>query len=300
MLPIPVTAIGIAIVLDLAIQEVPEPVHPVAIFGRLIDLVDRDWSRPRWVGGMAAVTLPLGAALLLGAIVTAVAAQSQVAGAAVAGLVLFCTISLRMLLSVATTVVDLTTTDVDRARAAARALVGRDTGTLSPEELRSAAVESAAENLADGFIAPLTGFVIGAQIGLGAAVGGAVWVKAVNTMDSMLGYEHKPVGWASARLDDLIMWVPARCTAIVLAVVGRNPRAVASADRWARAPPSPNSGWPMATLAAVLDVELRKPDAYVLNPDAALPTPARAYHGIRLVGVTGLIAGATAMVIVWC
>ena len=153
--------------------------------------------------------------------------------------------------------------------------------------LRSAAVESAAENLADGLVAPLLAFALGAQLSLAFGVAAATWVKGVNTLDSMLGYRSKPVGWASARLDDAVMWLPARVSAALVALARPAPGALVRARRWARAPPSPNSGWPMATLAAAVDVELTKPGEYTLNPDADLPTAERAHLGHLLRDIAG-------------
>jgi adenosylcobinamide-phosphate synthase len=127
----------------------------------------------------------------------------------------------------------------------------------------------------------------------------AAWVKAVNTLDSTLGYPSKPHGSASARLDDLVMWLPARASATLIGLAARRPVAPARARRWARAPPSPNSGWPMATLAAVLGVRLEKPDVYVLNPIADLPSVEIGLRGVRIVGVAGTIAYAIAGGIAW-
>jgi adenosylcobinamide-phosphate synthase len=106
----------------------------------------------------------------------------------------------------------------------------------------------------------------------------------------MLGYPDKPHGTASARLDDLVMWIPARLSAVLVAVAALAPRAATRARRWADAPPSPNSGWPMATLAAVLDARLEKPGVYVLNPDAPLPSVETSRTGVRVVGRAGLLA----------
>jgi adenosylcobinamide-phosphate synthase len=327
-------AVGLALTLDLCFEEFPGRVHPVAVFGRAVGAVDRPWSTPGVVGAIVASTLPVGAALLGGALTALATRYGPAFGAAVAALALFSTTSLRMLLSAAADVIDRTDSesttdrtgdDLDGARDAVKALVGRDASTLSAGELRSAAVESAAENLADGLVAPLLAFALGAQVSLPAAVAAAVWVKAVNTLDSMLGYPSKPVGRASARLDDAVMWVPARAAAVLLALAGgfhelagrsfaagdrpapgrtladgrstrnRTPVVGAVAALWrarsyAREPPSPNSGWPMATLAAVLGVELRKPGAYDLDPGAELPTATEARAGIRVVGVAGLLA----------
>lgn len=299
MVPVGATAVAVAFLLDLLVAETPERIHPVVLFGRLVGPFDRAWSHPRIVGSIVATGLPLLAAGLLGGLIALAVRLHPLAGAVVAGFFLFSTISLRMLLSAGWNVVDLTRSDVDRARTEVRSLVGRDATTLSPAEIRSAAVESVAENLADGFVAPLLAFVLGAQVSLGVGVGGAVWVKGVNTLDSMLGYRSKPVGWASARLDDAVMWLPARLSAVLIAVAARDVGAVVRAQSWVGEPPSPNSGWPMATLAAVLDVELQKPGVYTLNPTGRLPTVAQARRGVRLVGVAGVLAVVVGGVVAW-
>ncbi|MFC7071165.1 CobD/CbiB family cobalamin biosynthesis protein, partial [Halobaculum lipolyticum] len=232
-------AVALAAALDATVGEFPGRVHPVALFGRLVARVDRAWTRPRLAGAAVAVAFPLAAA---GVAWGGVAAVGRLAGAVagvglpggplaaaatavVAGVALFATTSLRMLVGAARDVVADSERDPEAARAASLALVGRDTDSLSPGELRSAAVESAAENLADGLVAPLLAFALGAQLSVAVGVACAAWVKAVNTLDSMLGYPDKPHGTAAARLDDLAMWLPARVSAAVLAVAGRSPAA---------------------------------------------------------------------------
>ncbi|MXR50017.1 cobalamin biosynthesis protein CobD [Halovenus sp. WSH3] len=283
-------AVGLSLTGDLLFEEPPERVHPVAWFGRVVAAVDREWRRPKVIGLVVAVVLPLVAGLLAAATTAAALAISTALAGVLAGLVLFSTVSLRMLVSVAQEVIDGTESDPATARESVSALVGRDTAALSPGELRSGAVESAAENLADGVVAPLAAFAVGVHLSLAVGVGAAVWVKAVNTLDSMLGYRSKPVGWASARLDDVAMWIPARVSAGCIALAAGDPAAMVRAGQWASAPPSPNSGWPMATLAAVLDVKLVKTDAYVLNPERDLPSAAEARRGTRIVAVAGAVA----------
>jgi adenosylcobinamide-phosphate synthase len=292
-------ALAVGLALDTAFEEFPQRVHPVAWFGRAVTPLDRSWSRPRLAGAVTALCLPIGAAAIAGFVTALAVAANPVVSSAVAGLAVFATTSLARLVSVAGDVIDLTATDPAAARGSIRALVGRDTAALSPGHLRSAAVESAAENLADGLVAPLLAFALGARVSLAVGVAGAVWMKAVNTLDSMLGYRSNPVGGASARLDDLAMWLPARASAVLLAVAGRSPRALRRAREWSHAPVSPNSGWPMATLAAALDVRLEKRGAYVLNPDADLPSVERAREGVRVVGLTGAIAFVLCGVIAW-
>jgi adenosylcobinamide-phosphate synthase len=295
----PAAAVAVAFALDAAVAEFPARVHPVALFGRVVARVDRDWARPRAVGAAVAVFLPVVAAGAVWAVTTAADAAEPLLAAGVAALALFATTSLRMLLDAAREVVAESASDVAAARDAVRALVGRDPDALSPADLRSAAVESAAENLADGLVAPLAAFAVGAQVSLAAAAAAAAWMKAVNTLDSMLGYRSKPVGAASARLDDAVMWLPARLAAGLLAAASGSPRALWRAREWRGEPASPNSGWPMAVAAAAVDAELRKPGAYALNPGAGRPDVAAAERGVRAVGVAGVLAYALAGVVAW-
>jgi adenosylcobinamide-phosphate synthase len=342
-------AIALAALFDRAVGEPPTSRHPVAWFGRLVAPVDRDWPRPRLVGAVATVSLALLAAgVAAGAVLAAGAAGAGVgravgsiglgqgvvvprtvalaAATVAAGLVLAVSTSLRMLVDVAREVTAATASDLAAARRDLRALAGRDAATLSPGEVRSAAVESAAENFADGLVAPLAGFVVpvvawllvepaagggggnwspatvaavptpAVPLALGAA--GAAWVKAVNTCDSMLGYRTKPVGWAAARLDDATVYLPARASAGLLALAAGDPGAVARARSLARRPASPNSGWPMATLAAALGVRLAKPGHYDLDAGPSLPSVADAERGVAVVERAGWLAIGLAIALV--
>ena len=312
-------AVGVAAALDGVVGEPPERVHPVAWFGRLVTALDREWRRPRLAGTVAAVVLPCVAAAAVGALVGVAAAWRPVAGAVTAGLALFATSSLRRLVVVAGEVTATSEADLDRARKRLRALAGRDASGLSPAQVRSAVVESLAENLADGLVAPVGVFAVGGAVGLRApavasstlavpvgptvvalalASGGAAWTKTVNTMDSMLGYRSKPVGWAAARLDDAVMWVPARVTALLLAGVCLAPGTPLAARAWLPAVPSPNSGWPMGTLAAALGVRLEKPGVYAVG-SGTLPTVADVTRARRRVTTAGGLTYLLAGVVVW-
>ena len=286
--------VALAFSLDLLVGEPPNAAHPVAWFGRLVDALDRDWSDDprgqRRAGVAIAALAPLVPAGVAAGVVLAGASVHPFLEAVVAGLVLFLTLSLRSLLELTEDVIDATEADLETARVDVRGLVGRDASALSPAEIRSAAVESAAENLADGLIATLLPFAVLAPVSLPAAAAAAAWVKGVNTLDSMLGYPSKPIGTASARLDDLVMWLPARIAAVAIAVGGRDPLAVRRARRWADDPPSPNSGWPMATLACALSVRLVKPGVYDLNAAAELPTLADGERTVTVVGLAAVVA----------
>lgn len=292
-------ALALAVGLELSLGEPPRRAHPVAWFGRLVERADREWSRPRAAGLAAALLLPALAAGTVTGLVALAGRLDPLLGIALAGLALFASTSLRMLLDVARDVIAASERDLAGAREAVPALAGRNPEALSAGELRSAAVESSAENLADGLVAPLLAFALLAPLSLSLAAGGAAWVKAVNTLDSMLGYPEKVHGTASARLDDLVMWVPARASAVLLALAARDPKALARAREWAGAPPSPNSGWPMATLSSTLDVRLEKPGAYVLNGTGELPTVGEARRGVRIVALAGVLSYLFAGAIAW-
>ncbi len=294
--PPAVGALAVAVVLEAGLGEPPERLHPVARFGAAVAPLDRDWQHPRVVGAAVALCAPLGFAAVYAILVALAPGPVAVA---LAGGLLFTAISLRMLLGVAEETLAAIESDGDDPTRPIRSLVGRDTDGLSAGELRSGVVESLAENLSDGLVAPLAAFVAGAAVSVPVAVGAAAWVKGVNTLDSMFGYREKPLGWASARLDDAVMYVPARLTAGLIAVAARTPSVLIAAGRWARVPASPNAGWPMATLAGALGVQLRKPDRYALNPDSELPTGSHARRGLRVVRAAGVLTIAAAGVCAW-
>ena len=301
--------LGSALALDVSVAEPPRRFHPVAWFGRLVGRIDRPWQYPKAVGTAAAVVLPVGAGAVVTAAVLATFRVEPVAGAFAAALVMFVSTSLRRLLDRVTEVVGATADDLPRARDRLRALAGRDAAALSAGQVRSAAVESLAENLADGLVAPLLYYgalVAGVTAGGGsptlavaAGCGGAAWAKGVNTLDSMLGYRTTPTGWGPAKLDDAVMWLPARVSAVAIAVVCARPRALLSARRWQSALSSPNSGWPMGALAAGLGVRLEKPDHYVLNPDGSLPDTEAAAVAVRRVALAGLCVYVLTGVVTW-
>ncbi|MCD2199933.1 adenosylcobinamide-phosphate synthase CbiB [Halobacterium sp. KA-4] len=295
-----VAAVALAFALEVVLAEPPTSVHPVAWLGRAIAPFDREWAHPNVVGALVALVIPLAAAALVASLVAFAGRVDWLLAAVVAGLVLFTTTSLRMLLGEARAIVAATERDLDAARERLESLAGRDASDLSAGELRSAAVESAAENLADGLVAPLLAFALGALVSLPVAAGAAAWVKGVNTLDSMLGYHSKPVGTVSARLDDVVMWLPARLSAVLVALAGRDLGSLTRASEHADAPPSPNSGWPMATLAAVLGVRLAKPGVYDLPLGEEFPTVSESERSVRVVGVAGVLSYALAAgVVAW-
>lgn len=144
-----------------------------------------------------------------------------------------------------------------KGRAAVAMIVGRDTAPMREADVARGAIESAAENLSDGVIAPAFWYLVGGLPGL-------LVYKAVNTADSMIGHlteRHREFGWAAARFDDLMNLVPARLTALLLALSHGwlDPRPVL---RDAPRHRSPNAGWPESVLAPILNVALAGPRSY--------------------------------------
>lgn len=142
-------------------------------------------------------------------------------------------------------------------RRAVSMIVGRDTATLDEPAVSRAAIESAAENLSDGVIAPAFWFLI-------AGLPGLMLYKITNTADSMIGHRtprHEEFGWAAARFDDLLNLIPARLTALLLALSHgwADPRPIL---RDAPLHRSPNAGWPEAAMAVILNTALSGPRAY--------------------------------------
>ena len=151
--------------------------------------------------------------------------------------------------------------DLPGARKAVSWMVGRDTEQLDAAACGRAAVESVAESLCDGVVAPLFWFAL---LGLP----GMACFKAVSTLDSMVGYRtetYRKFGWASARLDDLLCWAPARLTFVLLALVAWAMPGCSARDAWRvgwRAHgqvASPNAGWSQAAMAGALRLKLRGP-----------------------------------------
>jgi adenosylcobinamide-phosphate synthase len=168
-------------------------------------------------------------------------------------------------------------------------LVSRDTTRLDASDVAGAAISSLAENLNDSVVAPLLAFRL-------AGLGGAYAYRAINTADAMLGYRTPDLEWfgkPAARLDDAVNWLPARLSAVLIAVASGAPRAALSVARAdARRCPSPNGGWPMAAMAGALGVVLVKRGVYTLHAQGRRPTPADLARARRVTAKAAALATA--------
>jgi adenosylcobinamide-phosphate synthase len=241
-------AAGVGLGLDRLFGE-PRSLHPVAGFGTAMGRVEQAlWRDDRLAGaGYTAVGVALGAGAGWATHSTAVTVGLSAAG--------------RELRSVARSIGDRCDAgDLDAARELLPSLVGRDPSGLDVSGVAAAVIESLAENSVDAVVAPALWGAVG---GAPAAAG----YRAVNTMDAMVGHHSERFerfGWASARLDDVANYVPARAFAgLVVAVAPRRASAVVRAVRTqAPAHPSPNAGVAEAAVAAALGIELGGPLQY--------------------------------------
>lgn len=184
--------------------------------------------------------------------------------------------------------------DLIGARSKLREYVGRDTENLCEAEILRAVLETVTENATDGVMAPLFYAIVGAFLPGVGSVPFALAYKAASTLDSMVGYREEPytnLGWFSAKLEDLLTWLPCRLTVLTLALLSGKPLSVwRMCQRDAVKDPSPNSGWSECAYAAILGVQLGGINWYggvakhkPLLGDAVHPiTPEHIYQALQL------------------
>jgi adenosylcobinamide-phosphate synthase len=269
-------ALWLALVLDRALGEPPARWHPVVWMGHYLGWAGRRIAPPaetplaadhrRLLAGALAWCAGAGVVGCAALALQWLAGQMPVwAAALVTGAALKPMLAWRMLGREVQSVERALHESLDAGRQQLSYLVSRDVTWLSENQVRESAIESLAENLNDSVVAPIFWFVV-------AGLPGAALYRFANTADAMWGYRGVRGGrvweWAgkfAARADDVLSWLPARITALLLALAAlRWPRGLV---REARRTPSPNSGWPMAAMALLLDVRLGKPDFYVLHRD---------------------------------
>jgi adenosylcobinamide-phosphate synthase len=258
-------ALALALMLDFWLGDPRWLPHPVRGMGALIAFLDRRLNKGsyRRVKGIVTVTAVTGMVYIISLLAVKISySLSWLFGVVVEAILVFTTIATKSLQEAAWNVLlPLERGDMEQARRELSMIVGRDTENLDEPEIVRACVETVAENTSDGITAPLFYAWIG-----GAPL--ALFYRAVNTCDSMLGYKndmYRAFGWASARLDDVMNYIPARLTAVVMVLVHSGKRfryCWRVLFRDARKHPSPNSGWPEAAMAALLGVQLGGVNTY--------------------------------------
>lgn len=233
--------------------------HPVMAVGAMIAGAERRWNRGSAVqrrrAGMAFLVVLVTISAGLGSAIKHVAPSGW--GVILVVLVGSTGLAQRSLYDhVAAVAAPLSTSDFPAARTAVAKIVGRDTAALDEAGIATAAIESLSESFCDGVVAPAFWFLVAGLPGLFAA-------KAINTADSMIGHRTAQLrwfGWASARADDVINWLPARLAGALICLSGWGGWRTMWRD--ARYHASPNGGWPEAAMAGVLGRSLGGPVSY--------------------------------------
>jgi adenosylcobinamide-phosphate synthase len=250
--------LALAMLLDAAFGE-PKPIwdripHPAVLMGRLVAVLDRRFNRGSDLR-LKGICVALGLVIIglgIGALIHVLPDMGFVEALTLAIL-----LAQKSLVDHVRAVATALRRSLPEGRQAVAMIVGRDTAAMTQSDVARAAIESAAENLSDGVVAPIFWYLL---LGLP----GIVAYKLVNTADSMIGHltpRYRAFGWASARLDDVLNLIPARLTALLIALTHGwvDPTPIL---RDAPKHRSPNAGWPEAALAPVLNVALSGPRSY--------------------------------------
>lgn len=316
MLPVQADASELVIVLllayalDLAFGEPPAAVHPVVWMGRLISFFKKNVPKThRKLYGifMGLVTILFGS--LIAIIVLYFMGIDSIPSPLrylVAAYFLKATFAVRCLYGAASEVrAELDAGKLDSARKKLSMYVSRDTSKLDEGHVSSAIIETTSENYVDGILSPLLFYACFGPFGLIAAY----VFKATSTLDSMVGYKderHREIGWFSAKFDDVLNWVPARLSVLFLFAATlavrlfyRGTKVPDYKNAWKSGfadglkTPSPNSGFPMASIAGALGVKLEKPNTYILGEGFVYPVS----KDIKLAGWIIFVASFFAIIV---
>ncbi|MBV7454043.1 adenosylcobinamide-phosphate synthase CbiB [Acidovorax sp. sif1233] len=304
---------ALALVIDWWLGEPPAAWHPVVWMGKALQRggerlaptvpVAQDW-RCFWLAALVWCALAAIVLIVSAVLQHAAFALHELLAAAVLAFLLKPLLAWRMLRDEVLAVEVALGQSLPEGRARLSRLVSRDVSALSAVEVRESAIESLAENLNDSVVAPLFWFVL---LGLP----GAALYRFANTADAMWGYPGMRGGrywqWAgkwAAHADDVLSWLPARITALLLVAGARGMR-LRTLARQARKTPSPNSGWPMAAMALALGVRLAKPGVYTLHGAGRAAGPLDTRRAARLGGnavlaLVPLLAAAQLLLVMVC
>jgi adenosylcobinamide-phosphate synthase len=253
--------------LDLLVGDPAWLPHPIVGFDKLIAAGEKRWNKGdnrRRKGATLAVALIAGAFILTLCLLFGLRLLSERFGIGhilqyvAEGIFVFYCLAGTTLIREVREVFRAVDRSLEEGRRQVARIVGRDTANLTEQEIRTAALETLAENLSDGVIAPLFWLAL-------LGVPGMVAYKMVNTLDSMVGYRNErylEFGRFAAKTDDVANWIPARLTALLMIIAAGKPQLLPFVRKYGPQHLSPNSGWPEAALAGILDCRFGGPHDY--------------------------------------
>ncbi len=249
-------------ILDLLLGDPSHLPHPVVSMGKWIAMGERSLNRgnARKVKGALFAVFSIVAFFALLYLAMLSLSAYPLASYVITSILLFFCLAGHTLRKEVRMVFEAVDRGLDDGRRQVARIVGRDTSQLSAQEVRTAALETLAENLSDGVIAPLFWYAV-------LGIPGMMTYKLINTFDSMIGYQnerYKDFGCWAAHIDDMANYIPARLTALLMAICsGCNiPRLLSFIKKYGPQHASPNSGWPEAALAGALDCRFGGPHNY--------------------------------------
>ncbi len=246
---------------DSIFGDPPHLPHPIVWFGKTIAWGEKRLNKGEnrvLKGAFFSVGLIVGVLILTFFLLKFAVFVSPFLAALLTSVVVFYCLAGKTLICEVKAVFDAVDISEEAGRVQVARIVGRDTSSLSSQQIRTAALETLAENLSDGVIAPLFWFMF-----FGAP--GMLAYKMINTLDSMIGYKNAryiDFGRWAARIDDVANYIPARLTAIIMLLVSNKLHLMEWVFSQGKRHASPNSGYPEAALAAILNCRFGGPNRY--------------------------------------
>ncbi|MBQ3698719.1 MAG: cobalamin biosynthesis protein CobD [Prevotella sp.] len=246
---------------DLMIGDPSWLPHPIVWFGKLIAAFERWLNRGRFrklKGALTAIVLIAAVFAAFYYLMDWLYSINVFLGMTVGAICVFYCLAGTTLIREVREVFRTVDRSLEEGRTQVARIVGRDTSNLNEQEVRTAALETLAENLSDGVIAPLFWYLL-------LGVPGMMAYKMVNTLDSMIGYRTErycEFGWCAAHIDDAANYLPARITAMLMLLVTWRFSLLPFVTWFGREQDSPNSGYPEAALAGILDCRFGGPHYY--------------------------------------
>jgi len=235
--------------------------HPVVGSGKVISWGEKKLNKGNGKmlkGALFSIVLIVSSFLIMYHLIKGIALIDYYLAIFFSAIIIFYCLAGKTLIDEVKNVFKAVDSSTEEGRKQVARIVGRDTSELSPQQIRTAALETLSENLSDGVIAPLFWFMI-------LGVPGMFAYKMINTLDSMIGYKnerYKQFGCWAAHIDDIANYIPARLTAALMILVSGKYSLFSFVKKYGRKHASPNSGYPEAALAGILDCRFGGPNTY--------------------------------------